>query len=143
MPGPWWGPGLIIPTAHIPDLVEWGNKTKKIKNYDRRIAKWYEIHGLDCRYTVPSLVEHREVAENPSLVAGRSGNRQAHVFIGSDSPLDIDWTLPAIRLDSPAWFLNSETGKRRRVRAGTAAYRQLRRKANWIEEIPDEVPCAA
>lgn len=92
MQGPWWGPGLLIPTAHIPDLVEWGDKHQHIANYDKRISRWYDLQHKDCWYTVPSLVQHRGVQENPSLVRGRTGDRRAQLFIGDDDPLEIDWS---------------------------------------------------
>ena len=136
MPGPWWGPGLVIPSAHIPELVEWGDRHPKIRNYDRRIEAFYQEQGIDCWYTVPSLVEHRPVEENPSLVKGRTGNRQAHSFIGERSPLNIDWTLPPVRLDSAAVFRHRHAGRTRTVQAGSAQYRALSRNPNWIEEMP-------
>lgn len=91
-PGPYWGVGLVIPTAHIEELTWWGDNHAEISNYDRRIAAWYAEQEIDCWYTVPSLVNHRPVAENPSLVKGRTGNRTAHWFINGGDPLAIDWS---------------------------------------------------
>lgn len=96
--GPLWGVGIIVPAAHIPELVEWGNDHPKIANYDRRIEAFYTEKGIDCWYTVPSLLDHRPVHENPSLIEGRTGNRTAHWFIGDDSPLDIDWNRAPMRV---------------------------------------------
>lgn len=96
--GPYWGVGLVLPTAHIPEIVRWGDNHREIKNYDRRIDGFYREQGIDCWYTIPSLVNHRPVAENPSLVEGRTGNRTAHWFIGEDSPLDIDWSIDPIQV---------------------------------------------
>ena len=96
--GPLWGVGLVIPTAHIPELVAWGNANTRRANYDRRIEEFYTRRGIDCWYTVPSLVDHRSVDENPSLVEGRTGNRTAHTFIRDRSPLDIDWSRDPIRV---------------------------------------------
>lgn len=92
MEGPWWGVAIILPTADIPELVQWYDERTGVANYDRRISRWYVSQGIKCLYTVPSLVDHRPVAENPSLVEARSGDRRAHYFIGGgDSPLEIDW----------------------------------------------------
>lgn len=94
--GPYWGVGLVIPTAHIPDLVAWSDKLRNIHNYDRRIERWYTRQRIACWYTVPSLVDHRPVAENPSLVKGRDGDRRAHYF--ARNPSRIDWTRPPLEI---------------------------------------------
>lgn len=90
--GPWWGVGIVVPTADIPELIEWCDG-HKVSNYDLRICHFYgRRKKIRCRYTVPSLVDHRPINENPSLVAGRTANRQARWFIGADrSALEIDW----------------------------------------------------
>lgn len=90
--GPWWGVAIVIPVAHIEEIVKWGDDRPDVKNYDRRISRWYGEQRIECWYTIPSLVDHRPVNENPSLIKGRIGNRQAHHFIGADkSALDLDW----------------------------------------------------
>lgn len=95
--GPWWGVAIIVPTADIPELVEWCDANPQVANYDRRIAKFYRARGVKCWYTVPSLVDHRSVAENPSLIPGRTGNRRAHYFLGrEESPLAIDWSADSV-----------------------------------------------
>lgn len=132
MEGPWWGVAIIVPSAHIPELVHWGDAHPTIRNYDRRIAAWYEDRGIKCWYTVPSLVDHRPVAENPSLIAGRSGNRCAHWFIGENrSGLEVDWTRPPLPIS--ASFRNRETGKRTTVTIGGPRYRRLARLDVWEE----------
>ena len=96
--GPWWGVGIVIPTAHTKDIVNWGDKNLHIPNYDRRIARWYGQQGIPCYYTVPSLIEHRHGEENPSLIAGRTGqNRRAWRFVGPRSALEVDWSGPVVR----------------------------------------------
>lgn len=93
--GPWWGVGVIIPTAHIDEMVAWGDSRPDIANYDRRIARWYHSKNIDCWYTIPCLIEHRHGEENPSLVPGRTAlNRKAWQFvgdIGNGSALQVDW----------------------------------------------------
>jgi hypothetical protein len=101
--GPWWGVAVIVPTADIPSLIAWADRHAHIRNYDRRIAKFYAEAKVDCWYSVPSLVDHRPVDENPSLIPGRTANRQAHWFIGrEDSPLDIDWSRPPLGIRDAA-----------------------------------------
>lgn len=130
MKGPWWGVGIVIPVPHIEQLVAWGDAHPKIRNYDRRIAAWYEEQGIDCWYTVPSLVDHRPVAQNPSLVEGRTGNRQAHFFIGEDeSALDVDWSKPPVTIDCA--FRHKKNGMERRAVIGTPRYRRLVRHRDW------------
>lgn len=146
MEGPWWGVAIILPTAHIPDIVEWADDYPQIKNFDRRIAAWYEhVAGIDCWYTVPSLVDHRCVDENPSLIKGRTGNRKAHWFIGEDrSGLEVDWSKPPVRLNEKQAIFRDERGQVRRVRVGTVRYRRFAQSPRWTEEVPDEaVPAAA
>lgn len=145
MEGPWWGVALIVPTQHIDELVAWGDQRPRIKNYDRRITAFYAAQGIDCWYTIPSLVDHRPVAENPSLIEGRTGNRQAHVFLGRRSPLKIDWSRPPVRLNAPARFRHRDTGRVRRTRVGSPKYRSMNANPAWIplEEEADDSRAAA
>jgi hypothetical protein len=95
--GPWWGVGIVVPTAAIRPLVETYDQMKNVPNYDRRVARYFEAKGLYCYYTVPSLVDHR-IDDNPSLVPGRgSQGRHAHNFIGPRSALEVDWSGPIVR----------------------------------------------
>jgi len=97
--GPWWGVGIVLPTKHIKDVINWGDKHKNIPNYDRRISRWYAEKQIPCYYTVPSLIEHRTEG-NPSLVPGRTGqNRRAWRFLGPQSALEVDWSGPVVRGD--------------------------------------------
>lgn len=90
--GPWWGVAIAVPVAHIREMTEWCNGYP-VANYDMRIWHYYQRQKIKCWYSVPSLVDHRPVSENPSLVRGRTSNRQAHWFIGADrSALEIEWT---------------------------------------------------
>lgn len=95
--GPWWGVGIIVPTDQAAAVVNWGNNRSQIPNYDRRISRFYQSIGVDCYYTVPSLVEHRHGKENPSLVPGRTGtNRRAWQFV-SKSALTHRWDGPVVK----------------------------------------------
>lgn len=129
MEGPWWGVAIVLPTSLIPSLVKWCDEHPRTANYDRRIAHYFTAQRIDCWYTIPSLVDHRPVAENPSLVRGRTGNRQAHWFIGERSPLEIDWGKPPVRLE-----IRFDNGKRsRRVRAGSARHLRMLKDPAWKE----------
>ena len=93
MPGPYWGPAVIVPTSVIPALGEWWHSPggEQWQNYDRRIQRFFESVGVRvCWYSWPSLVEHRV---DDSLLSGRKVVRNAHRFIGADeSGLEIDWS---------------------------------------------------
>jgi hypothetical protein len=104
-----WGPGIVMPVKLIPDMVAWCDKRGRIPNYDRRISRWCQHQRLTVYYPWPSLVDHRGVAENPSLVPGRSGDRRAHRFLGVDaSALDRDWTGGVVSI--PALSRNGSSG---------------------------------
>jgi hypothetical protein len=96
--GPWWGVGIVLPTAHIREVVKWGDEQSRIPNYDRRISRYYAHERIPCYYPFPSLIEHRHGEGNPSLVPGRfSLNRRAWKFVGPRSALDVEWTGAALR----------------------------------------------
>lgn len=134
--GPWWGVGIVMPTAHIEEMARWGERHHHIVNYDKRITKWYLREAkLQCWYTVPSLVDHRPVDENPSLVAGRTGDRRAQWFIGEErSGLEIDWTLPPT--DLKCTFRNKRNGRLVRVHIGGKNWRRMHNTRIWeqVEE---------
>lgn len=98
-----WGPLLVVPTSHIPAMVDYYDSLVGVPNYDRRVSRYWRLRrGSDVWYTWPSLVDH---ADGPSLVEGRSGTardggghpRVAHTFLGEDrSALDVDWTGAAV-----------------------------------------------
>lgn len=92
--GPWWGPGIVLPTKHIPELAEAYAAMVNVDGYDRRIYRWYREQGIECWYTSPSLVEHRD--DTPSLVYGvhTTTGRTSRNFLGQDrTGLSIDWSV--------------------------------------------------
>lgn len=138
MPGPWWGVGILIPTIHLPALVD-SYRASRQNNYDRRIATWAGKAKVECWYTMPSLVEHRAGGENPSLVAGRTSMaRRARWFIGEDaSALDVDWT----RLPAPTHQLWRHRRTGRIIRVRSTQVRQIERSGVYepvVESRCDE-----
>lgn len=98
MPGPWWGVGTVFPADHIPGLLEWCAEGGPL-GLDYRIAGWYEREGIPCWYTVPCLVGHRHVDENPSLAdPTRTGNRPALLLAGKES---LNWRRAPLRAMTP------------------------------------------
>lgn len=77
-PGPWGGVAIALPTKDIPALVKWADE-QTVDSYDKRISRFYGAWGKPCRYVLPSLVDHRSLAENPSLV-GRQVDSRAFWF---------------------------------------------------------------
>ena len=139
MEGPTWGVAIVLPTAQIDAVVEFGDRRPDVPNYDKRIALYYRtVAGLTCWYPVPSLVEHRHGAENPSLIPGRtSPNRRAYLFIGQDtSALDIDWTYRPPE-DYMATFRNIRSPHLDPVTApeGSASFLRLSRMPRIWERI--------
>lgn len=128
MEGPWWGPGIVFPTEQIRDIVAWGDNQPRIPNYDRRITRFYASRGIECWYTLPSLVDHRPGEVNPSLVPGRTSlNRVAQWFIGDGSPLEIDWSREPAAIDhgNRAIFRHRRSGAEKAVLANSGAYRRM------------------
>lgn len=120
MQGVYWGPGIVLPTAHIPEIAEWWRGAgSKITNYDRRVSAWYALRKATVWYPWPSLVEHRDAE---SLVKGHGAGRRAHSFIGADaSALDVDWSGPVVDVPRSARMDDA-----RQIRARQAARRARR-----------------
>lgn len=122
MPGPWWGVAVMLPTAHLPDLVAWGDtRGRHVANYDKRVARWYARTATACWYSVPSLVDHRPEHESPSLLPGHAGTRTAHAFIGQQaSGLSVQWQatahLPRLRTSADRRQVLLDRQEERRAR---------------------------
>jgi hypothetical protein len=121
-------------------MVQSCDEHPEIANYDRRLAHYFEKEGIDCWYSVPSLVDHRVGPQNPSLVPGRSAaaGRVAFAYIGDVSPLDIDWsTPPLVELPAPqqAWWRHTATGRIRRTTLGSPLDRSLDRRPEWERAV--------
>jgi hypothetical protein len=120
MQGIYWGPGIVVPTAHIPDLSEWyRGPGSKVVNYDRRVSTWYALRDATVWYPWPCLVDHRDVE---SLVKGHGQGRHAHSFVGRDgSALAVDWSGPVVNIPRTDYMDNAR--QIRAQRAGKLARR--------------------
>jgi hypothetical protein len=94
MDGIYWGPGIVVPTAAIPDIVKWWD-TDRVTNYDRRLSRWFEKRKLRCWYTWPSLVDHRD-GQSLAHRNVKSG-RHAHRF-ADRSALKLDWSGQVVEM---------------------------------------------
>lgn len=131
--GPIWGPGVITPVPHIAGIVAHGDRLKS-PAYDRKMMDYWRLQRIDCYYTVPSLVNHRPVAENPSLVdVRRTGNRRAYLW---DTDLEPDFS----RVQSsdyealfPTVWLLGPNGRRYKVREGSAQHKRFLAKGMTVD----------
>jgi len=103
--GPYWGVCLAYPTKLIPELVDFCDGSLKV-DYDSRLFDFFSEQGIETWYSQPSLVNHRDLPESPSLIPGhgQSSGRVAHHWIGLGSPLPIDWSRPEYRAGDPVVF---------------------------------------
>ncbi len=97
MPGPYWGPAIVVPTADVPALATWWHGAgRRIPNYDRRIARFYAARGLNCYYSWPSLVDHRG---DVSLIGHGTSQRRAHRALkAGQSALEVGWSGPVVEV---------------------------------------------
>lgn len=105
MPTLLWGPAVVLPTAAIPDMVEYCDTLKKMPHDDRRMGMYWERISPTW-YTWPSLVDH---ADGPSMAQGRMGTdrskpqqlmRVAFEYVGNDaSALEADWAGPVVQME--------------------------------------------
>lgn len=131
--GPRWGVAVIIPVSHIPDLVEWCDAENSTEAYDGKMTRYYEQKlKSSCLYTMPSLVDHREVDENPSLIEGRHANRTAYIFDGK-SAAGTDWSIAPDRKNHNvrSGFVNLLTGQKRFANIFGPQYKKLKNDEDW------------
>jgi hypothetical protein len=126
MGGIYWGPGIVLPTAHIPELSDW-YRSARVTNYDRRVSTWYALHDATVWYPWPCLVDHRD----GESITGHGVGRHAHSFIGADrSALDADWTGPVVDVPRAPKMDNARQLKARQAAKATKlARRQQMRSA--------------
>lgn len=92
-----WGVAVLIPTVHLDGLIR-SYQRGPLRNYDTRLENSARKRRVQWWYTWPSLVDHRDVDENPSLAHpnhpdARKPGRVAYRFVGADtSALTVDWS---------------------------------------------------
>jgi hypothetical protein len=123
-PGPNYGPAVIIPTVHVPDLVKVGDIMRG-PSYDRRLWNYYAGAQILCLYTFPSLVNHR--VGHGSLMHKNARDRAAYNF---GSGVGTDWSVPPLVADNRALYpvVRMVNGSRsKNVRYLSGAYKQALR----------------
>jgi hypothetical protein len=137
--GPWWGVAVMVPVAHVPDVISWGDSNSVTQNnYDLRIAGFYQEAQIPCWYSFPSLVDHRSAFESPSLVPGRDGlNRRALWFIGENrSGTEIDWGAGVVGMADKVRFRHTRRGTTNTASEGSSLADRLESSGVWERE-PD------
>lgn len=144
MRGPLWGPAVAVQTSVIPDMIKRCDELD-IENYDLRMAAYFAERDTDCWYSIPSLVEHRVGAKNPSLVPGRSSSasRTAHMWIGRQAATDVDWGRGALHagpLDDmwhagPVGFQCTRCGSISKELAGAIAHADTHERLGRVDML--------
>jgi hypothetical protein len=89
-----WGVAVAYPTAHIDRILN-GYNAARYPRYDGRVEQAARKLSVGYWFTWPSLVDHRDSDENPSLAhtGWVQPGRVAYRFIGSGtSALTVDWS---------------------------------------------------
>jgi hypothetical protein len=68
---------LAIPTHLIPDMIEYGDLKTQVEHDDMKMKRWLIANNKTCRYSNPSLVQHRDL---PSIIDPTKPLRQSTIF---------------------------------------------------------------
>lgn len=70
---------LAIPTSQIDDMIKYCDKRTEVFGDDMKMRRWLIKNYRMCRYSNPSLVQHRDI---PSIVNPDKPVRQSAIFEG-------------------------------------------------------------
>lgn len=68
---------LAIPTKLIPEMIAYCDTRHEVFGDDMKIKRWLISKNLTCRYSNPSLVQHRDI---PSIIDPQKPIRQSNIF---------------------------------------------------------------
>ena len=68
---------LAIPTHQIPDMIKYCDTRTEVDGDDMKIKRWLISQNRTCRYSNPSLVQHRDI---PSIIDPQKPIRQSNIF---------------------------------------------------------------
>ena len=134
------GCALIMPVGDIPSMIAAGSGMSTPHD-DQKIMSYFRSQRRFAWFTVPSLAQHRNQDENPSLVNPNRGwrPRQAGAFVGEDfDARTLDFTprdVPAeVEFDPvpPRAYRNKQTG-RVVVAYDASQQAQMARARRWVE----------
>jgi hypothetical protein len=135
--------GLMLPVRDIPAMLEYGDSFNTIHD-DLKVRNFYRSQGRKLMFPIPSLLQHRNVDVNPSLVPGNDGrwaDRSSSTFIGEDkSGLSVNWSGVRPGQARPiVQFRNMRTGESITVPKGSKAAAMLSRRPHW-EQVGQPEP---
>jgi hypothetical protein len=140
--------GLMLPVRDIEPMIAYGDSFNTIHD-DLKVRNYYRSQGRKLLFPIPSLLQHRNVDINPSLVPGNDGrwsDRSSSTFIGEDvSGLSVNWSGVRPGQARPiVQFRNMRNGETITVPAGSKAAHMLSRRPHW-EQVnrPEPVTIAA
>jgi hypothetical protein len=139
--------GLMIPVRDVEPMIEFGDSFGTIHD-DLKIRNFYKQQGRKLMFPIPSLLQHRNVEENPSLVPGNDGrwsDRSSSTFIGQDvSGLSVNWSgIRPGKARTLVQFRNMKNGETISVPAGSKAAKMLSRRPHWEQvNVPTPVEVA-
>jgi hypothetical protein len=135
--------GLMLPVRDVEPMIAFGDTFGTIHD-DLKVRNYYRQQGRKLLFPIPSLLQHRNVDENPSLVPGNDGrwsDRASSTFIGQDvSGLSVNWSGMRPGQARPiVQFRNTRNGETISVPAGSKAAAMLSRRPHW-EQVDRPVP---
>ena len=127
--------GLMLPVRDIEPMIAYGDGYKVIHD-DLKVRGFYKQQGRKLMFPIPSLLQHRNVDENPSLVPGNDGrwsDRASSTFIGEQvSGLSVNWSgVRPGQARRIVQFRNVRTGERITVPEGSKAAAMLSKRPHW------------
>jgi hypothetical protein len=127
--------GLMLPVRDVEPMIAFGDSYGTIHD-DLKVRTFYKQQGRKLMFPIPSLLQHRNVDENPSLVPGNDGrwsDRSSSTFIGQDvSGLSVNWSgVRPGKARTLVQFRNVRNGETISVPAGSKAAKMLSRRPHW------------
>jgi hypothetical protein len=138
--------GLMLPVRDLERAIAYGDAVKTIHD-DLKFRQFYKSQGRKMMFPIPSLLQHRNVDENPSLVPGNDGrwsDRSSSTFIGQDvSGLSVNWSgVRPGQARRIVQFRNMKNGEVITVPKGSKAAQMLSRRPHW-EQVGAPEPAVA
>lgn len=78
-----WGVAIGIPVKYIEEMIQFGD-SYPAKEDDTKIKYFLLSKGIKTVFTIPCLVDHRKIEENPTLTKAQDFNKQSEFFIDKE-----------------------------------------------------------
>jgi hypothetical protein len=138
---------LMIPTTLILGMIA-DCDLHSSRHDDVRIMAWLRNRNIKTAFTIPSLIDHRDVDVNPSLVPGNGvgmASRAALNFIGADrSGSEVLWRPPGrkprpakteVNMPQATFVRKGDPEQTATVEVGSNSYYRLRDRLSWAWEL--------